>query len=166
MNQLDGTIEIPEILQFVCNDRSELLDQLKVLQMVLRKERDKNGDNVLPSLSSEVQPSSTTTSNVKDNLKEKVEKHKQAMIQKRQDKLKQMDAETHALSKALISEECESSGGTKVRNRKFLVKFWKINVINVKIFLLFLGEKKKSGIVHYSCNKENETDEHREQQSC
>lgn len=116
VNQLDGTIEIPEILHFVCNDRSQLLDQLKVLQMVLRKERDKNRDNLLPisSLSSEVQSSSTATSNIKEDLKEKAERHKKAMIQKRQDKLKQMDAEAQALSKALISTECENSDDTKV----------------------------------------------------
>lgn len=113
INQLEGTIEIPEVLHFACDDRSQLLDQLKVLQMVLRKERNKNKDNLLPisSLSSETQ--STTTSNIKEDLKEKAERHKKAMMQKRQDKLKQMDAEAQALSKALINEE-ESSKGTKV----------------------------------------------------
>ncbi|KAM0727614.1 putative tyrosyl-DNA phosphodiesterase [Formica fusca] len=119
VNQLDGTIEIPEILHFVCNDRSQLLDQLKVLQMVLRKERDKNRDNLLPisSLSSEVQSSSIATSDIKEDLKEKAERHKKAMIQKRQDKLKQMDAEAQALSKALISTECENSENTKAKKR-------------------------------------------------
>ncbi|GAB1865856.1 Probable tyrosyl-DNA phosphodiesterase [Camponotus japonicus] len=118
VNQLDGTIEIPEVLHFACNDRSQLLDQLKVLQMVLRKERNKNGDNPLPisSLSSDVQSSSTVTSDIKEDLKEKAEKHKKAMIQKRQDKLKQMDAEAQALSKALI-KECESSKSTKAKKR-------------------------------------------------
>lgn len=114
VNQLDGTIEIPEVLHFACNDRPQLLDQLKVLQMVLRKERNKNGDNLLPISSlSEVQSSSTATSDIKEDLKEKAEKHKKAVIQKRQDKLKQMDAEAQALSKALI-KECESSKSTKV----------------------------------------------------
>lgn len=116
INQLEGTIEIPEVLHFACDDRSQLLDQLKVLQMVLRKERNKNKDNLLPisSLSSETQ--STTTSNIKEDLKEKAERHKKAMMQKRQDKLKQMDAEAQALSKALINEE-ESSKGTKAKKR-------------------------------------------------
>lgn len=124
VNQLDGTIEIPEVLHFACNDRSQLLDQLKVLQMVLRKERNKNGDNPLPisSLSSDVQSSSTATSDIKEDLKEKAEKHKKAMIQKRQDKLKQMDAEAQALSKALI-KECESSESTKVSETEKVFEF-------------------------------------------
>ncbi|KMQ87499.1 putative tyrosyl-dna phosphodiesterase [Lasius niger] len=119
INQLDGTIEIPKVLHFACNDRSQLLDQLKVLQMVLRKEREKNQDNPLTisSLSSEIQSLSTATSDIKEDLKEKVERHKNAMLQKKQDKLKQMDAEAQALSKALINKDCESSEGTKAKKR-------------------------------------------------
>ncbi|KYQ49416.1 putative tyrosyl-DNA phosphodiesterase, partial [Trachymyrmex zeteki] len=79
VDQLDGTIEIPEVLHFACNDRSQLLDQLKVLQMVLRRERNKNKDNQLSGI-----------------------------VQRRQDKLKQMDAEAQALSRALIEEEREN----------------------------------------------------------
>lgn len=116
VDQLDGTIEIPEVLHFACNDRSQLLDQLKVLQMVLRKERDKNKNNepVSGSSSSEAQSSSTVTSSTKEDLKEKVERHKQATVQRRQDKLKQMDAEAQALSRTLTSEEHESSVRIKV----------------------------------------------------
>ncbi|KYN10021.1 putative tyrosyl-DNA phosphodiesterase, partial [Trachymyrmex cornetzi] len=80
VDQLDGTIEIPEVLHFACNDRSQLLDQLKVLQIVLRRERNKNKDN----------------------------QHKKATVQRRQDKLKQMDVEAQALSRALIREEREN----------------------------------------------------------
>lgn len=132
VNQLDGTIEIPEVLHFTCNDRSQLLDQLKVLQMVLRKERNKNGDNLLPlnSLSSETKSSTTVTSDIKEDLKEKAERHKKAMIQKRQDKLKQMDAETQALSKTLI-KGCENPESTKVseiEKESLNFKFRKINV--------------------------------------
>lgn len=139
INQLDSTIEIPEVLHFACNDHSQLLDQLKVLQMVLRKEREKNQDNPLPisSLSSEIQSLSTATSDIKEDLKEKVERHKNAMIQKRQDK--QIDAEAQALSKALINKECESSEGTKVseiEKESLSFKFWKINIIIVKIFYM------------------------------
>lgn len=116
IDQLDGAIEIPEVLHFTCNDRSQLLDQLKVLQMVLRKERNKNEDNFLPtsSLSSEIQSLSTATSDIKEDLKEKAERHKKAMVQKRQDKIKQMDAEAQALSKTLIKKGYESSESTKV----------------------------------------------------
>lgn len=117
IDQLDGTIEIPETLNFVCTDRSQLLDQLKVLQMVLRKERDKNGDSSLTtSQSSRSLPGSslTSVSDAKEDLKEKVERHKKMMEQKRQDKLKQMDEEAEALSRALDKEEGKSSENIKV----------------------------------------------------
>lgn len=112
VNQLDGTIEIPETLNFVCTDHSQLLDQLKVLQMVLRKERDKNGDSSLlltGSQLSKTQSLCTSTSNTKDDLKEKVDRHKKMTEQRRQDKLKRMDEEVQALSRALDKEEGESS---------------------------------------------------------
>lgn len=121
MDQLDGTIEIPEVLQFVCNDRSQLLDQLKVLQMVLRKERDRNRDShlsVTGSSSSETQSSSAVdTSSIKEDLKEKVERHKKATVQRRQDKLKQMDTEAEALSRALADKDNDSSERVKVKLR-------------------------------------------------
>lgn len=120
MDQLDGTIEIPEVLQFVCNDRSQLLDQLKVLQMVLRKERDRNRDSCLSvtgSSSSETQSLSAATSSIKEDLKEKVERHKKATVQRRQDKLKQMDTEAEALSRALADKDHDSSERVKVNLR-------------------------------------------------
>jgi len=50
INQLDGIIEIPEVLHFTCDDRTQLMDQLKVLQMVLKKERDKSKTNLSTAL--------------------------------------------------------------------------------------------------------------------
>lgn len=120
MDQLDGTIEIPEVLHFACNDRSQLLDQLKVLQMVLRKERDKNKDSQLCTIdssscsSSKTQSSFTGLPSVEESLKEKVERHKKTTAQRRQDKLKQMDTEAQALSKVLANEERESLESVKV----------------------------------------------------
>ncbi|XP_050446486.1 probable tyrosyl-DNA phosphodiesterase [Cataglyphis hispanica] len=121
VHQLDDTIEIPEILHFVCDDRSQLLDQLKVLQMVLRKERDKIS-NIIPcmsNLSSEVQSSSTATADIKEDLKEKVERHKKAMIENRQEKLRQMDVAAHALVPitTLINTDCENSEDTRAKKR-------------------------------------------------
>jgi len=116
VDQLDGAIEIPEVLHFACNDRSQLLDQLKVLQMVLRKERDRNRDSqlsVTSGSSSKTQSLSATTSSVKEDLKEKVERHKKVTVQRRQEKLKQMDVEAQTLSKAL-ARECEKSESLKV----------------------------------------------------
>jgi len=118
VDQLDGTIEIPEMLHFACNDRSQLMDQLKVLQMVLRKERNKNRNNQSMtdnSFPTQTQFLSTDTSSTKEHSKEKVEKHKKATVQKKQDKLKQMDVEAQAkLSRALTDKECESSESIKV----------------------------------------------------
>lgn len=143
IDQLDGVIKIPEVLHFQCNDHSQLLDQLKVLQMVLRKERDKNRDNmsVTSSSSSKIESLSTAPSSIKEDLKEKIERHKKATALRRQDKLKQMDAEAQALSKALVNEECDSSGSVKAK-------------------------KKKSGSIRswLFCYKEDETDEYRKQQ--
>jgi len=105
------------MLHFACNDRSQLMDQLKVLQMMLRKERDKNRndqsitDNPFPT---QTQFLSTATSSTKEHSKEKVGKHKKATAQKKQNKLKQMDVEAQALSKALTDKECESSESIKV----------------------------------------------------
>lgn len=113
INQLDGMIEIPEVLNFPCNDRSLLLDQLKVLQMVLRKERDKNRDNSMLATSSQL-PKAQSLSNAKEDLQEKIDRHKKTMAQKKQDKLKQMDIEAEVLSRALRNEEHESSENTKV----------------------------------------------------
>ncbi|XP_032673346.1 probable tyrosyl-DNA phosphodiesterase isoform X2 [Odontomachus brunneus] len=115
INQLDDVIEIPEILNFTCNDRSLLLDQLKVLQMVLRKERDKNRDDSKLATSNEL-PKAQSLLNDKEDLQGKVDKHKKVMAQKRQDKLKQMDTEAQALSRALRNEH-ESSENTKTRKR-------------------------------------------------
>jgi len=118
VDQLNGTIEISEMLHFACNDRSQLMDQLKVLQMVLRKERNKNRNNQSitdNSFSTQTQFLSTATLSTKEHSKEKVEKHKKTTAQKKQDKLKQMDVEAQAkLSRALTDKECESSESIKV----------------------------------------------------
>jgi len=170
VDQLDGTIEIPEVLHFACNDRSQLLDQLKVLQMILRRERDKNKNNqlsVTDSSSSKTQSSSIaiSSSTTKDVLKEKVERHKKVTTQRRQDKLKQMDIEAEALSRALTNEECESSESIKVSeienkfmNLKLNFKLWKINA---KISLLDKEEKSGGIRSRFFCYEENETDEYR-----
>ncbi|KAL2726846.1 putative tyrosyl-DNA phosphodiesterase isoform X1 [Vespula squamosa] len=46
IDQLDDTINVPDVLDFEC-DRSLLLDQLKVIQIVMRRERDKDKDSFL-----------------------------------------------------------------------------------------------------------------------
>lgn len=115
-DQLDGTIEIPEVLNFTCNDHSLLMDQLKVLQMVLRKERDKNKDNFTLATSNQL-PKAQISINDKEDLRQKVDRHKKVMAQKRQDKLKQMDVEAQDLSRALSNEEYESSENTKVSKK-------------------------------------------------
>ncbi|XP_017884001.1 probable tyrosyl-DNA phosphodiesterase [Ceratina calcarata] len=96
LNQLEGEIHLPENLEFECSDRSLLIDQLKILQMVLRKERNKGGSSSSArELNSKVSNMNATGNN--QNFKDKVEKHKQATIQKREEKLKTMDQEAEAL---------------------------------------------------------------------
>lgn len=121
VNQLDGMIEIPEVLNFACDDRSQLLDQLKVLQMILRKEKDKNKDNSVSVTTNQFSKTQSSV-NSKGDLQEKVDRHKKIMAQKRQDKLKQMDAEAQALSKALSNEEHEDLDNTKVSNKNWSFK--------------------------------------------
>ena len=135
VNQLDGTIEIPEVLHFACNDRSQLLDQLKVLQIVLRRERNKNKDNQLSGIdnsSFKAQSCSiTNVSSTKEDLKDKVERHKKATVQRRQDKLNQMDVEAQALSRALTGEEhknhTEIIKVSEIQNKFVNFTLWKIN---------------------------------------
>lgn len=130
INQLEGLIEIPEVLHFACNDRTLLMDQLKVLQMVLRKERDKNKVNLSPATSSspsETESLSTTVLDAKEDLKQKVEKHKKIMAQRREDKLKLMDAEAQALSKTLSDEESSKSKVSKMKRESVEDKCNKFN---------------------------------------
>lgn len=112
VNKLDTTIQIPEVLQFPCTDRSQLLDQLKVLQMVLRKERDKNRDNSLPVTNNEFLKTKfelTDTLNNKKTLREKVDTHKKTTTQVRQDKVEQINMEMEVLYESLPNKKQESS---------------------------------------------------------
>lgn len=138
-NRLDDAIEIPEVLHFACNDRTQLLDQLKVLQMVLRKERDKNEDISLPMTSNSSSKSysrSTTASDIKTELTEKVDKHKKMTEQRRQDKLEQMDTEARALLKAMNKEEDTSSESIKVNEQGSASKPKIVKNCNIYTYLL------------------------------
>nr|XP_033337495.1 probable tyrosyl-DNA phosphodiesterase [Megalopta genalis] len=106
INQLEGEIDVPDDVGFNCTDRSLLMDQLKVLQMVLRKQNN-DSKNSMQSLT---KVSTTTNKNQElgQCLKDKVEKHKQETIKRRDNKLKQMDAEAESLFKASNSN-CRSS---------------------------------------------------------
>lgn len=158
-NQLDGMIEVPEVLNFTCDDRSELLNQLKILQMVLRKERDKNKDNSISVTNVELSRTQSSLSN-KEDLQEKVNRHKKAMVQKRQDKLKQMDTEAQALSKALNDEGSDNSDNSKVSKK--ILEF-KIMEIGCNEYNIFIDKKEKSEFnYNWFRNKENERDQYRE----
>ncbi|KAG7198398.1 hypothetical protein KM043_005788 [Ampulex compressa] len=121
INQLVGTIEIPEVLDFECADRSLLLDQLKVLQMVLRTARDKNKENAVSEEKDEVSKckavladASGAKQGIDDDLKAKVDRHKQASMARRENKLQEMDDKAEELFKASTSKgESDSSGGKK-----------------------------------------------------
>ncbi|CAL7936924.1 unnamed protein product [Xylocopa violacea] len=63
MNQLEGEIKIPEKLNFECTDRPRLINQLKVLQMVLRKEKNRNEGGSLDKKTNCADESSNEKSN-------------------------------------------------------------------------------------------------------
>lgn len=116
INQLDSAISIPTVLEFDC-DRSQLLDQLKVLQVVMRKKRDKNRDSFLELtrslLSDNVTVIPSTSGNKTQspsNLQQKVEKHKKVMAEKRENKLKEMDDQAEMLAK--YSKDYVSNSGS------------------------------------------------------
>ncbi|XP_043527863.1 probable tyrosyl-DNA phosphodiesterase isoform X2 [Frieseomelitta varia] len=124
INQLEGEIQIPEELDFVCSDESLLRDQLKILQMLFRKERDKEASSIkvlnsrLNNVNSEVTSEDKSTSKI---LKDKVEKHKQIMAQRREDKLKVMDEVAEALFKSC--NEKSDVDQNKVSNKEELDNF-------------------------------------------
>ncbi|XP_060817013.1 probable tyrosyl-DNA phosphodiesterase [Bombus pascuorum] len=101
VNQLEGEIQIPEELDFECSDRCLLKEQLKIVQMVLRNGRNSDGSSSSTTASNSKinseSPKVTIGKTVSETLKDKVEKHKQVMIQKRENKLKNMDEEAEAL---------------------------------------------------------------------
>lgn len=121
MKQLEGEIQVPEKLDFECSDRSLLLDQLKILQIILRREKAGNGSSSIKELNSKISNTSTKMKNENNtmdnqNLKDKVEKHKQIMLQRRENKLKDMDEEAEALFKA--SNENKNKDQYKVAKMK------------------------------------------------
>lgn len=101
VNQLEGEIRVPEELNFECSDRCLLKDQLKILQIVLRKNRNSDGSSssniASKSKINAESPKVTNGKTVSETLKDKVEKHKQLTIQRRENKLKNMDEEAEAL---------------------------------------------------------------------
>ena len=109
IDRLDETITVPVHLDFDCSDRSQLLDQLRVLQMVLRKERDRNEEASSNQQNSStpvsVNKTDTSITNSKgekllsEDLKMKIERNKQAAILRREAKLKELDAKAALLTK-------------------------------------------------------------------
>ncbi|XP_058804421.1 probable tyrosyl-DNA phosphodiesterase isoform X2 [Phymastichus coffea] len=129
LNQLDEAITIPRDLEFECTDRIQLLDQLKVLQMVLRKERDKNDGSASLSkatISVTLKKEPQRDKNL-DDWKAKIFKHKQDTEQKRQNKLKDMDLKAMipddnscTNKKRILSTDSEQSTTKKYKNESIL----------------------------------------------
>ncbi|XP_076236106.1 tyrosyl-DNA phosphodiesterase glaikit [Calliopsis andreniformis] len=118
MNQLEGKIQVPDDLDFECSDPILLMDQLKILQMLLRKEKNKNGTN-LPTSSKEPSSKASTSTPNKNNstaqsLKDKVERHKQTVNQRRENKLKEMDNTAGALFKSSTSNSNTNLDNSKI----------------------------------------------------
>ncbi|XP_016773575.1 probable tyrosyl-DNA phosphodiesterase isoform X2 [Apis mellifera] len=120
IKQLEGEIQVPEKLDFECSDRSLLLDQLKILQIILRREK-AGSDSSIKELNSKISNTNIKVKNENStmdsqDLKDKVEKHKQIMLQRRENKLKDMDEEAEALFKA--SNEKKNKDQYKVSKMK------------------------------------------------
>ena len=91
--QLDSDINIPSKLNFECSDRLQLLDQLKVLQGVLRQMKKNNKDSSINCVLSNNSDEKLIKAKLDadDELKKKVERNKQAAYERRQQKLKELD---------------------------------------------------------------------------
>ncbi|KAK2584626.1 hypothetical protein KPH14_006975 [Odynerus spinipes] len=118
ITQLDSTIRVPDVVDFDC-DRSQLLDQLKVLQIVMKKERDKNRDSFLEltkdllSDNITVIPATSGSQNhTTSDMQHKVERHKKAMAMKRENKLKEMDTQAEMLAKSSKMSDENDSGSS------------------------------------------------------
>lgn len=114
IKQLDKTIVLPDNFDFEVPDKSQLLDQLKVLQIVLRKARDKSGESKPQSNASPAKKTSANSSQSSkelEDLKAKIEKHKQAALDKRQNQLKKMDVRS-------VKVEDQSTPEKPAANRK------------------------------------------------
>lgn len=113
IDRLDEVLTVPAHLDFECPDRSQLLDQLKVLQIVLKKERERNGgtsSNQQSFTKTEttkktcIDSPSISNSNsrgkelISDDLKQKIERNRQAALLRRENKLKELDAKAELLA--------------------------------------------------------------------
>lgn len=112
VNQLDGVVSVPAHLDFECGDRSTLLDQLKILQMVLKKERDKNGGKT-PVVVADVKKAEDKRNSIQNvpqfknsipqDLKDKIDKNKRIAVERREAKLRELDKKAISLSKPSTS---------------------------------------------------------------
>ncbi|XP_043252986.1 probable tyrosyl-DNA phosphodiesterase [Colletes gigas] len=109
-SQLEKKVQVPDNLDFECSDRSLLMDQLNILQLVLRREKDNStcSSTSTTGMGSDVSIIYSTIpkgdSSGGQNLKDKVERHKQIMTERRESKLKGMDDQAEALSKSSTSK--------------------------------------------------------------
>lgn len=118
MPQLSSTIQIPARLDFEVPDRERLLNQLKIVQKVLKdlgfkedessaspSSNDSSDGNVADASSSSSETKKRTS--LSKDLKEKVERNKQAAKHRRETKLREMDKAAAVAS---------SSGTSRQRN--------------------------------------------------
>ncbi|XP_076676604.1 tyrosyl-DNA phosphodiesterase glaikit isoform X2 [Andrena cerasifolii] len=117
IDQLEGAIKVPEDVGFECSDTSLLMDQLKVLQMVLRKERNNSGSRPSDSKAPTVCTASNSNSGASGSLKDLstlVDRHKQMAAQRREGKLKDLDEKAGALFKSSSSNGKSSTDSNKI----------------------------------------------------
>lgn len=124
IDQLDGVVTVPARLEFECSDRSTLLDQLKVLQMVLRKERDKGrgGTNTSMQMDTETDNKDSIKNipqfrnSIPKDLQDKIDKNKRLAVKRREAKLRDMDENAQSISSPSSSRDSASSSAESKKN--------------------------------------------------
>lgn len=114
IDQLEGVVKVPADVGFECPDKSLLMDQLKVLQMVLRKERNNSGSGPSDSKAAAACTASNSDSGASGSLKDKADRHKQMAAQRREGKLKDLDEKAGALFKSSSSNGKSSTDSNKI----------------------------------------------------
>lgn len=158
INQLEGEIRVPDNLDFECSDRSLLMDQLKVLQMVLRKQKNSNGGGMLTaSKESSSKAFQSGNSTLNQSLKDKVGRHKQAVSERRESKLKEMDDTAEALYRSSTSNGRGDLDSSKIHTVRKELNDLKIAIEKTMEDSSSQGQKRSSNIADGNENEKKKS---------
>lgn len=144
-DQLVGEIEIPDTLSFECKDRELLMDQLKILQIVFRKQGKGKENDALSDTAKDSNVKVATAvlsgNDTGKDLKEKVEKHKQSTLERRINRLVEMDK----TSVSANSSSNDDEEGNKVLTMRKELDSLKIEEENLEAGGSSLTKKRNCG---------------------